>query len=297
MTYYSRRQLEALGEPLGESVTRKEGGRIIYGGGGSGGGGGGPTQTTTYSTNIPEYARPYVENMLQSTQAQIYNADMTGFRPYQPYSTDVNNYFAGFSPLQQSAQQAAYYMQAPQQYEAATGLAGASGIGGLGLARQMAGTGGRYAQMATDPYAIESYMSPYMQNVVDYQKSQAVRDYQMASPFRAAKAVGQGAFGGSRQAIENAEAQRTLMSQLQGIEAQGRQSAFQNAQQAQQFGANLGLQGQQAALGGLGAATQAAGALGGIGAQQFGAEKDIIGLQSQMGAQQQALDLLIQRAE
>jgi len=29
---YSRRELYAMGEPLGESVTRKEGGRIIYGG-------------------------------------------------------------------------------------------------------------------------------------------------------------------------------------------------------------------------------------------------------------------------
>jgi len=57
MTYYSRRQLEALGEPLGDSVTRKEGGRIIYGGGG-GGGQAPPTQTTSYSTNVPEYARP-----------------------------------------------------------------------------------------------------------------------------------------------------------------------------------------------------------------------------------------------
>jgi hypothetical protein len=266
-----------------------EGRRTPFTGGGSGGGGG-PTQTTTYSTNIPEYARPYVENMLQSTQAQIYNEDMTGFRPYQPYSTNVSDYVAGFSPLQQSAQQAAYYMQAPQQFGAATGLAGASGLGGLGLARQMAGTGREYTQMATDPFAIQSYMSPYMQNVVDYQKGQALRDYEMAAPYRAAKAVGQGAFGGSRQAIENAEAQRTLMSQLQGIEAQGRQSAFQQAQQAQQFGANLGLQGRQAALGGLGAATQAAGTLGGLGAQQFGAEKDIIGLQSQMGAQQQALE-------
>jgi len=36
---YSRQKLYAFGEPLGESVTRKEGGRIIYGGGGSGGGG------------------------------------------------------------------------------------------------------------------------------------------------------------------------------------------------------------------------------------------------------------------
>jgi hypothetical protein len=255
-----------------------------------GGGGGQPTQSTSYQTNIPEYARPYVENMLESTQKQIYNQDMTGFRPYQAYSQDPNDYFAGFSPLQQSAQQGAYNLQTPGQYGTATGLAGMSGMGGLGLAGQMAGAGGRYAQQATDPNAIQSYMSPYMQNVVDYQKSQALRDYQIGAPMRARAAVGAGAFGGSRQAIENAEAQRNLMSQLQNIEGQGRQSAFQQAQQAQQFGANLGLQGQQAALGGLGAATQAAGALGQLGGQQLGAQKEIINLQSQMGKEQQALE-------
>lgn len=262
-------------------------------GGGSSGGGGGqaaPTQTTSYQTNIPEYARPYVENMLQSTQAQIYNEDMTGFRPYQPYSTDVNNYFAGFSPLQQQAQQAAYYMQAPSQFQTGTELAGLSGIGGLGLAGQMAGAGQEYAQMATDPYAQQAYMSPYMQNVVDYQKSQALRDYQIAQPMRQAQAVRQGAFGGSRSAIESAEAQRNLMGQLQGIEATGRQKAFEDAQRQMQFGSQLGLQGQQAALGGLGAATQAAGTLGQLGGAQFGTEKDIIGLQSQMGKEQQALE-------
>jgi hypothetical protein len=264
-----------------------EGRRTPFGGSG---GGGGPQTTTSYQTNIPEYARPYVENMLESTQKQIYTDDMAGFRPYRPYSTDVSNYFAGFSPMQQQAQQATANLQTPGQYGTATGLAGMSGMGGLGLAGQMAGAGGRYAQQATDPNAIQSYMSPYMQNVVDYQKSQALRDYQIGAPMRARAAVGAGAFGGSRQAIESAEAQRNLMSQLQGIEAQGRQGAFQQAQQAQQFGANLGLQGQQAALGGLGAATQAAGALGQLGGQQLGAQKEIIGLQSQMGKEQQAME-------
>ena len=218
-----------------------EGRRTPFGGG-SGGGSAPPTQTTTYSTNIPEYARPYVENMLESTQKQIYTDSMGGFRPYKPYSTNVSDYVAGFSPLQQRAQETAYGLQTPGQFGSATGLAGTAGMGGLGLAGQMAGAGGQYAQMATSPAAQQAYMSPYMQNVVDYQKSQALRDYQIGQPMRRAQAIGQGAFGGSRQAIAEAEAERNLMSQLQGIEAQGRQSAFQQAQQAQQFGANLGLQ-------------------------------------------------------
>jgi hypothetical protein len=255
--------------------------------GGSSGGGGGPTTTTQVTSNIPDYAKPYVENMLQSTQAQIYNDDMTTFRPYTPYSSDPNDYVAGFSPLQQSAQQSAYNMTTPGQFNAASGLAGMSGVGSMGIAGQAAGAGQQYAQQATNPYATQAYMSPYMQNVVDYQKSQAVRDFGMGQGARKAQAVGQGAFGGNRQALMESEAQRGLMSQLGGIEATGAQQAFQNAQQQQQFGANLGLQGYGTALQGLGQANQAAGTLGQLGTQQLGAEQSIINTQNQMGAQQQ----------
>ena len=39
-----------------------------------GGGGGGPTQTTStvQNTNIPDYAKGYVENMLGTTQEQLF---------------------------------------------------------------------------------------------------------------------------------------------------------------------------------------------------------------------------------
>lgn len=326
-----------------------------------GGGGGAPTTNTTQTSNIPEYAKPYVTNMLTATQQQLFEGtptegggmDITGFKPYTPYSANPADYVAGFSPLQQQAQQGAGQLQTPGQFGAATQMAGAAGmgamgaqrqgqmlgrqalgygaqgagIGGLGVqaAQQGFGAGEQFARQATDPYATQAYMSPYMQNVVDYQKGQALRDYQIAAPMRAAKAVGQGAFGGSRQAIESAEAQRNLMGQLQGIEAQGAQQAFQNAQAQQQFGANLGLQGLQAGYGGLGLglqgaqaglsgvqgaigagqyglaglgqATQAASTLGSLGGAQLGAQKDIIGLQNQMGtAQQQQQQQIINQA-
>ena len=256
--------------------------------GGSGGGGSPPpTQSTTYSSNVPEYARPYVENMLNSAQAQIYNDDMTSFRPYNPYSSDTNDYVAGFSPLQESAQQAAYNMTMPGQFNDASGLAGMAGMGSIGLGAQAAQAGQNYASQATDPTATANYMSPYMQNVVDYQKSQALRDFQMGQPMMQAKAVGQGAFGGNRLALQQSEAQRGLMSQLQGIQAQGTQQAFSNAQQQQQFGAQLGLQGLQSGLQGLGQANQAAGTLGNLGTAQNQTLQSIIGTQSQMGAAQQ----------
>jgi hypothetical protein len=163
-----------------------------------------------------------------------------------------------------------------------------AGLGSLGIAGQAAGAGQQYNQMAQDPRAMQGFMSPYMQNVVDFQKQSALRDFQTAQPMRQAQAVAKGAFGGSRQAIENAEAQRNLNTQLQGIQATGSQKAFEDAQRQQQFGAQLGMQGYGAALQGLGQAGQAAGTLGQLGTQQLGAQQNIINLQSQAGAQQQA---------
>jgi hypothetical protein len=270
---YSRRQLEALGEPLGECVTRKEGGRVIYGGGGGGGGSAPapaqPTTSTTYQTSIPEYAKPYMEDVMGKAKALTdINAN-----PYQPYGGQRN---ADFSQMQQQAFGNIGSMGPASQLGTGTGLATGAGLGGL-----MAGQ--NYAQQATDPNAISSYMSPYMQNVVDYQKSQALRDFQMAQPMRNAQAVSKGAFGGTRSALVDAEAQRALNSQLQGISATGAQNAFQNAQQAQQFGANLGLQG-------MSTAGQNAATLGQLGQTQYGQQMGISQAQMQAGAQQQAAE-------
>jgi hypothetical protein len=181
-------------------------------------------------------------------------------------------------------------MQVPGQIGQASGLAGMSGLGAMGAAQQAMGAGQQFQNMATNPYATQAYMSPYMQNVVDYQKSQALRDFQIGQPMRKAQAVGQGAFGGSRQAIMEAEAERSLGSQLQGITAAGSQKAFEDAQKQQQFGAQLGMQGLQTGLQGYGQMGQAAGTLGQLGQQQFGTQKDIIGMQSQFGREQQALE-------
>jgi hypothetical protein len=181
-------------------------------------------------------------------------------------------------------------MQVPGQIGQASDLAGMAGLGSFGAAQQAMGAGQQYNQMAQDPSSMQGFMSPYMQNVVDFQKQSALRDFQVAQPMRQAQATARGAFGGSRQAIENAEAQRNLNTQLQGIQATGSQKAFEDAQRQQQFGAQLGLQGIQTGLQGYGQMGQAASTLGGLGSQQFGMQKDIVGLQSQFGKEQQALE-------
>jgi len=239
-----------------------------------------PTSSTTYATNIPEYAKPYVTNMLEATQRQLFDVDasggISGFRPYTPYSTDVNNYFAGFSPMQQQAQRSAAGMQIPGQYGQASQMAGVAGVGSL-----MAGQ--NYAQQATNPYATQAYMSPYMQNVTDVQKQQAILDASRQLPGMKAAATNAGAFGGSRQAIVEGMGQEALQRQLGQIQATGSQNAFQQAQQAQQFGANLGMTG-------YGQAGQIANTYAGIGGQELGAQQSIANLQNQFGGQQQALE-------
>ena len=356
---------------LPERAFQKVGGRMTLEGG-DGGGSSAPTQQTMVQTNIPEYAQPYVEGMLGAAQQQVYNIDdsgnITGIKPYQPYSSNVTDYFAPFSPMQLQAQYAASQLQTPSQFGYASDLAAQSGYGALGQANQanmlgqtalaygetgagygaagsqygaagarqaqeaamqaqlqaqrygqdaahtgmqglgygsqaagygaeaagMAGmgfgAGQQYAQQATSPEAMAAYMSPYQQNVTDYQKSQAIRDYNIAQQARKAQAIGAGAFGGSRQAIAESEAQRNLQSQLQGIEATGRQQAYQQAQQAQQFGANLGLQGLQAGYAGLGQGIQGAQAgIAGISPALQGYQTGLQGVGQQISAGQLGL--------
>jgi hypothetical protein len=213
---------------------------------------------------------------------------ITGFKPYTPYSTDVNQYVAGFSPLQQSAQQATAGLQTPGQYGAATGLAGASGLGALGLAGQATGAGQQYAQNVTDPARMQAFMSPYQQGVTDVAKNAAVREAQIAQNTQNLGASRQGTYGGARQALMQGERERNLLANLSNIQAQGSQAAYDRALQSQQFGSTLGMQGLQAGMQGYGQAGQAASTLGQLGGQQLGAQKEIIGLQNQMGGQQQA---------
>ena len=280
-----------------------------------------PSSQTQAQQGPSPYVQPYIEETLGRAYALT-------TQPYQQYSGQI---VSGASPLQTQAFQQVGNLQRPAQFAMGTELAEAGGRGmlttpaqalqygqsganygqaaaNLGLTGVTAGA--RYAQMATDPESQQAYMSPYMQNVVDYQKSEAIRDFAKQTPALKAQAVGQGAYGGSRQAIVQSEANRALNSQLQGIEATGRQSAYDRAVQQQQFGANLGLQGlgvglqgqqlgmQGAGVGlagvggaqaGYGGATQAGGTLGQIGAQQGQFDLNRLNLMLQAGQQQRGI--------
>jgi hypothetical protein len=90
---YSRRQLYALGEPLGDCATRLKPGGRVYGGGDS------PApqpDKTTQTVELPEWARPYAKETLAK------GAALTDINknPYQQYGGER---IAGFQPLQQQA--------------------------------------------------------------------------------------------------------------------------------------------------------------------------------------------------
>ena len=225
-----------------------------------------PSSSTVTQTSIPEYAKPYVERMLGKAEA------LTS-APYQAYGGERT---AGFTPMQQQAFQGAANLQPSQQLGIGTQLAGMGGLGAMNA-------GQNYMAMATNPYAQQAFMSPYIQNALNPQLQEASRQSEIMGQQNQAKAVQQGAFGGGRTAIVEAERQRNLAQNLANIQGTGMQNAFQQAQQAQQFGSTLGLQGNQAAI-------QSAQTLGQLGQTQFGQQKDIINAQAAAGAQQQALE-------
>jgi len=237
---------------------------------GKGGGGGGqpaPSSQTVTQTNIPEYARPYVETMLGKSEA------LTDIEknPYQAYG---GQRISEFSPLQKQAFENVANQQTAGQLGAATGLAGAAGLASLGA-------GADYRNMATNPFATQAYMSPYMQNVVNVQKNEALRDAQIRNIGSNLGSARQGTYGGARQILAEQERNRNLQTQLGQIQAGGSQKAFEAAQQAQQFGTSAGLQG-------FGQALQGATALGNLGQTQFGQQQAINQAQQNVGAIQQA---------
>jgi hypothetical protein len=258
--------------------------------------------------------------MLGTTQQQLYNYETdpttgqkfaTSMKGYTPFSEDPSKYVAGFSPMQEQSFKSAANMGTSPQLDTASGIAGLAGQRGMGA--QYDPTQFNAQQVGTQDYTgqnVNQYMNPYMQNVVDIQQREAQRQADIAGTQRAGQAVRSGAFGGSRAGVMEAEAARNLAMQKGDIQAQGQNAAFQNAQQqfntqqqrdlqaqlanqgaglqaqqmgeqSKQYGAGYGMQGVQTGL-------QAAGQLGQLGQTQYGQQLSNVGLQNQMGAQQQA---------
>jgi hypothetical protein len=311
-----------------------------------GGGGGGPSHTTSTvnQSSIPDWLRPQTEAVLGAGMQEYFDTtsrkvtdpitgqttteyDITGTKPYTPYSTDPSKYFAGFTPGQEQVFSETANLQTPGAFGAAGQLMGAGGRGGLesvvpaygyGQQAQQSGLYGQgigfsYGQMATDPRAVQAYMSPYQQGVTDIAKAQAIEDAKKSQLGANLGAVRQGTYGGARQSLVQAQREAALQKQLGDIQTQGLQSAYDRAVQAQQFGvtsgiqgaqagiqgAQAGLQGVSAAQAGYGMAGQMGQGLTGLGQARQGADLARLGFQGQMGdvQQQRQQDIINQQVQ
>jgi hypothetical protein len=278
---------------------------------GGGGGGGGNTTQTSYSTNLPEYAKPYYEELLKQSGQQIYATDpsgnVTGVKEFTPYT---GQRIANFTPEQQAVHAETAGLQQPGQFGAATAGLGAGSTMGLGAG--MAGLGQAFSYNPSDirggtftPGAASYYMNPYQQNVTDVALRQASLQGAKDRTAGALGSIGRGTFGGARQALMQSEQQRNLNQQLGDIQAQGSQQGYQNAQQQFQAdqlrrlqAAQLNQQGQQfqagigkdIGLAGLTAGLQGSQALGALGGQQQQSDIERLKAQAASAGESQAMN-------
>ena len=251
-----------------------------------------PTSQQTTTGGINTWAQPYVNNLL--TKAQGLSADPTA--------------------LQQQSYQSAAGMQVAPQLGQATGMATGAAQGAMGTAdtalgygqtgagygQQATGAGQQYANMATDPSQMQAYMNPYIQQSLAPQLALLNQQQALQGQQIQGQATGQGAFGGNRATLaQGLNAQNFDLARQQAI-GQGYNTAFNQAQQAQQFGSTLGLQGLQTGIQGAqaglqgvagaqnayGMGLQGANTLGQLGQNQYNQQMGITGLQNQLGTQQ-----------
>jgi hypothetical protein len=126
------------------------------------------------------------------------------------YQTYGGPRIAGFSPDEQAAMQ---------------GIAGLVGTGQQYFNPAAALTLGQTQRF--DPATAAQYMSPYQQAVVDVEKREAVRQAQVPMQQIRQQAAGAGGYGGSRQAILEAENIRNLQNRLGDIQTTGSQAAYE----------------------------------------------------------------------
>ena len=228
-------------------------------------------------SNLSNWAGDYVTNMLGQGQAL---ANM----PYTAYQGPLT---AGESGLQTQAFNTAGNLTTPSSIGQAATTAGNIGTAAQGLSYTPTTTSFGTTQA-------QQYMNPYLQASLNPQLEEARRQSQITQQQNAAKLTGAGAFGGSRQAIMDAETQRNLGTNLANITGQGYNTAYGNAMsqfnadqqrkmQEAQYGAGYGLQGLQTGL-------QAAQAQGALGTQENQAGINNLNAQLTAGAQQRGIE-------
>jgi hypothetical protein len=218
------------------------------------------TTTTEYQTGFAPDIAPYGKDLLGKYQAltnkayEAYTGNrVAGLTALQQQAID-QAIALGYDPrslsaatgMQNLAQQAGAYKYTPTSFDytraVAPTLQNYQMTGPANVAAQQVNAGNiNAAQMGpaqqvgtgsfTAPGTVDAYMSPYQQAVTDISKREAQRQADIAGTQRGARQAQAGAFGGSRSAIENAEAQRNLSQQMADIQAKGGQEAYNQAAQ------------------------------------------------------------------
>ena len=166
------------------------------------------------------------------------------YTPPEDYKTGLKEILGEAGKIYQQQKAAGYQTYqgpqiagfAPEEQAAMRGIAGLVGAGQQYFAPSAAITMGAARQFT--PSQAAAYMSPYQQAVVDVEKREAARYFPQQMQQIGAKAVGAGGYGGSRQAILEAETLRNQAQMLGDIQTRGTQTAFEQAQKA--FGEQLG---------------------------------------------------------
>ena len=230
----------------------------FYGGGKGGGGGGGTQETKSVTTNLPEYAQPFYEELLKQSGKQVYETDasgkVTGVKQFQPYT---GQRISPFTTEQQAVQTEVAGMTTPGGFGTAAGTLGTVGsqagtAAQTGITQALGYTPGTITpqQVSTSqfnqPGVAQSYMDPYTQSVIDVQKREAQRQADIQKNQAALGSIGRGTFGGARQALMQTEQDRATQDLLNKIQAEGGTRAFQQAQQAFQADQARQLQAAQA---------------------------------------------------
>ena len=211
------------------------------------------SQTVRQETTIPDELKPFVTDILEEGQAQYQQRQEEGYVPYEGAQ------IAQFTPEQQQAFQATRGVF--EQGLVGTPLGQSTNYLAPALGATTAST------LPTTADTIGQYMDPYLENVLRVQEEEARRADEISRQGRAAEAVQAGAFGESRDAVRESEAQRGLEDRLASLRATGMSQAFQTAQQMAeaQRARELAAGRQYAALGET-AAQQQAREIGGLAA-------------------------------
>jgi len=194
-----------------------------------GGGSSGPTESTVTQTNLPEFAEPFYRDLL----ARV------GYEASIPYETFPDQRLEYFAPAEQEAMRRFEQLGVsgtPEELMAAGDIAAQAGQGipyadtmlEVTKRAQEQGVGFAPGSLANQG-AVQSYMNPYQQAVVDVEKREAQRQSDIMGQKIGLDAAGIGSLGGYREAIMQAERERNLGQQLGDIQTRGSQSAYEQA--------------------------------------------------------------------